>query len=112
MTRTSERFDNVVLKDSSLKSATITRVNHQRGFGFLRGDNEDHDTFFHANVVRFTEGELKKIKKTRKLDQNQKPLVDAFSTLEEGMRVLYLPATMTKDGKGPRARWVGVGDQR
>ncbi len=105
---TAERFDNTALKNAALQPATIVRVNVQRGFGFLRGDNEDHDTFFHANVVRFTELELKKIKKARVSKGN---LIQAFATLEVGMRVVFLEMPGgSKDGKGPRARWVGVGE--
>ena len=91
----------------SLIVATVQRINHEKGYGFLRGLDDDHDTFFHANVVRFTESELRN--RGGEAAARARGMQDAFQSLQVGWKVVYLPAELTKDGKGPRARWVGVG---
>ncbi len=87
--------------------ATIQRVNHEKWYGFLRGLDEEHDTFFHANVVRFTQEALKQ--RGGEALARTRGMLDAFQSIQVGWKVAYLPAELTKDVKGPRARWVGVG---
>lgn len=93
-----------------VKGATVVRVTHSRGFGFLRGDDDDADTFFHVHVVRYTEAEMKKRRERKGGVHPPIQAAEAFLALSPGDRVLFLPSGVSKDGKGPRARWVGVGD--
>ena len=59
-------------------TGTIKRVRADKGFGFLRGDDETHDRFFHVSGLRGLD----------------------LATLAEGMRVQF----DHEDGdKGPRA---------
>lgn len=98
------QFDELLIKKElgSIRMAKIVRMVPDKGYGFLRGESDQADTFFHVHVVRFTAAEMKKRKKA--------DVAEAFAALEIGSRVLYLPSGLSKDGKGARARWVGVGD--
>lgn len=101
-----QEFDELVAakKLGLVKSATVRRLVLDKGYGFLRGDGDNADTFFHVNVVRFTDAEMKN-RRGSKVSRT-----DPLNELVLGMKVLFISAGLSKDGKGARARWVGVGD--
>ncbi len=113
MIKRARDLDERILKKElgAIKAARIVRLALDRGYGFLRGEGDQADTFFHVHVVRYTEAEMKRRREDRG-GPDRPPLQseDAFHQLKVGDYVMFLPSGMSKDGKGARARWVGVGD--
>ncbi len=62
---------------------TVKKVNHDKGWGFIRSEGGAEDVFFHRSAVRG----------------------QAFELVEEGQRVEF-DIGEPREGKGPRAERV------
>ena len=64
------------------ETGVVIRIIHNRGFGFIRGENDNVSRFFNAKWV--------------------KPEID-FDTMHEGQRVTFVPDNNGRAGNGAQA---------